>query len=237
MHCCICYGCQGVLVIMLFKQLIEDNWDQFTKIVDNIFLLMMRFICASILHLSLLDETYTAMQCMKFAVNHDYLFYDFKLAFISSFFQTTIVIGVESVNIALICQGQDPLTVVLNFIALAVIAEFDNFLYNSLRNEPMKQLTETEVCSKILVVQHKTSKRCKVHELSTVKDEKGNFRPLKVFFSKRSLSNKIFYIQYKCLRIFMASLYFYFFPFLVIFISIMMPLIYRTNGETGGLPQ
>lgn len=103
MHCCICYGCQGVLVIMLFKQLIEDNWDQFTKIVDNIFLLMMRFICASILHLSLLDETYTAMQCMKFAVNHDYLFYDFKLAFISSFFQTTIVIGVESVNIALIC--------------------------------------------------------------------------------------------------------------------------------------
>jgi len=171
MHCCICFGCQAVLVVMLFKQLINDNWGQFTKIIDNIFLLMMRFICATILHLSLLDETYTAMQCMKFAVNHSYLFYDFKLAFISSFFQTTIVIAVETVNIALICQGNDPLEVVLNFIALAVIAEFDNFLFNSLRNESMKHLTETGVCSKILIIRHTTSKRCKEGELSTVRDE------------------------------------------------------------------
>lgn len=64
---------------------------------------MMRFICASILHLSLINETYIAMQCMKFALNHDYMFYDFRVAFIASFLQTMIVIAVECVNIALIC--------------------------------------------------------------------------------------------------------------------------------------
>ena len=137
---------------MLFQQLITDNFDQFTLLVQNVFLLMMRFICASILHLSLLDETYTSLQNMKFALNHDYMFYDFKVAYISSCFQAFIVISVELVNIALICQAFDPLTVVANFVCLTIIAEFDNFIFNSLRNESMKQLTESEICSKILVV-------------------------------------------------------------------------------------
>jgi hypothetical protein len=85
------------------NQIITEYFDQITTLVDNVFLLIMRFICASILHLALLDETYTAMQCMKFAVNHDYMFYDFRVAYLASFFQTTIVISVELVNIALIC--------------------------------------------------------------------------------------------------------------------------------------
>lgn len=53
-----------------------------------------------------------------------------------------------------------PTDIVYNFIALAVIAEFDDFVYQSLRSESMKKLIEADVTEKILVVRHTTSKKC-----------------------------------------------------------------------------
>ena len=40
----------------------------------------------------------------------------------------------------------------LNFIALAIIAEFDNFVYESLRNESIKKLLAPEVAEEVLVI-------------------------------------------------------------------------------------
>jgi len=63
---------------------------------------------------------------------------------------------------------------VLNFIALAIIAEFDNFVYESLRNESIKKLLAPEVAEEVLVIQRTSSKKCKEDELSQVEDEEGN---------------------------------------------------------------
>lgn len=62
----------------------------------------------------------------------------------------------------------------LNFIALAIIAEFDNFVYESLRNESIKKLLAPEVAEEVLVIQRTSSKKCKEDELSQVEDEEGN---------------------------------------------------------------
>lgn len=75
----------------------------------------------------------------------------------------------ELANIALILTATDPVNCTLNFIALAIIAEFDNFVYEALRNESMKKLLEPDVCAKLLKIMRTTSKKCKPEEMSRVK--------------------------------------------------------------------
>lgn len=118
-----------------------------------------------------------------------------------------------------------PTDIVYNFIALAVIAEFDDFVFQSLRSESMKKLIEPEVTEKVLVVRHTTSKKCKDHELSTVEDENGEFRPLRVRFGSRMCGNKCCYIVYKVQRMFYTSLYFYFIPFTTIILTCIIPIL------------
>ncbi len=55
------------------------------------------------------------------------------------------MLAVELVNIEIILTSLDPVDLVYNFIALAIIAEFDEFVYAALRNEPMKLLTKNEI--------------------------------------------------------------------------------------------
>lgn len=66
-----------------------------------------------------------------------------------------------------ICVAFYPIAIVLNFIAIAVISEFDNHVYASMRNECMRKIIEErEIYEKIFIKHHTTSKRCGVHELS-----------------------------------------------------------------------
>lgn len=189
------------------------------------YILFGRFICGTILHLSLVDEVTKGLQNLKFSLNHPYLFQSYTTACVVTFLQTLSVICVEVVNIEIILTSLTPTDIVYNFIALAVIAEFDDFVYESLRSESMKKLVEAEITEKILVVRHTTSKKCKEWEKSTVEDEHGNLRPLKVSWSDRTCGNKCFYCVYKGLRMFYVSLYFYFIPFSTIILTCIIPII------------
>lgn len=103
--------------------------------------------------------------------------------------QTVIVTSVETVNIIIILTSTDPVNIVYNFIALAVIAEFDDFVYSALRNEPMKILIKSEVTENVLIIRHTTSKKCKEEELSTVMDDDDEeLRRLKIQFKSRNCS-------------------------------------------------
>lgn len=127
-----------------------------------------RFICATILHLSLTEEIYSGMERMKYACNHPYVFHSWQLAFLTAWCQATVVTLVEACNIVVICVAFYPIAIVLNFIAIAVISEFDNYVYASMRNECMKKIIEErEINEKIFIKYHTTSKRCGDHELST----------------------------------------------------------------------
>lgn len=129
-------------------------------------------------------------------------------------------------NIEIILTSLTPTDIVYNFIALAVIAEFDDFVYESLRSESMKKLVEADVTERVLVVKHTTSKKCKEWEKSTVWDEDNQcFRPLKVSWSDRTCGNKCWYCVYKVQRMFYVSLYFYFIPFSTIILTCIIPII------------
>jgi len=59
---------------------------------------------------------------MKYAVNHPYRFCNYRLAFMSGLFQTTSSLGVELANIGVILAANDTLSIVENFIAVAIIS-------------------------------------------------------------------------------------------------------------------
>ena len=184
-----------------------------------------RFICGTILHLSLIDEVCTGLDNMKFCLNHPYLFQSYKQAWLVGFLQSLITIMVEFANIEIILTSVNPVDIVYNFIALAIIAEFDDFVYASLRNECMKKLCEKECTQKVLIVRHTTSKKCQPNEVSTVRDEDGVLRPLRVEWSSREPANRGMYCCYKCMRTFYVSVYFYFMPFTTIMLTCIIPII------------
>ncbi len=51
------------------------------------------------------------------------------MAFMSGFLQTVSCLGVELANIGVLCGADDTISIVFNFIALAIIAEFDNYVF------------------------------------------------------------------------------------------------------------
>jgi hypothetical protein len=130
-------------------------------------------------------------------------------------------------NIGVLCAASDTISIVFNFIALAIIAEFDNYVFDSMKSESFKEMTEKKFCKRIFIIHHTTSKKCKEGELSDVKDENGNYRPLRVTMSSRTTVNKILFCTYKVLRTFFVSLFFYFLPFSAIIISNLTPILYK----------
>lgn len=88
---------------------------------------------------------------------------------------------VEIVNIEIILTSLDPLDIVYNFVALAIIAEFDDFVCSALRNEPLKLLINEEITEKFLVIKHTTSKKCNETESSKIEIEEESTEEAKVY--------------------------------------------------------
>jgi hypothetical protein len=164
---------------------------------------------------------------MKYALNHPYKFVSYNIAFQIGLMQFSSTLLTEITNLIILCGVNDAVNIIFNFTAIAIVAEFDNYVFESMKNEGFKELLEKKFTSKVLIISHTTSKKCKEDELSTVKDEHGEYRPLKVNFKDRETLNKVLFVIYKILRGFYVSFYFYFIPFTVIIISSIVPIMYR----------
>jgi len=58
----------------------------------------------------------------------------------------------------------DVIDMIGNFVALVVIAEFDNYVFCSMKDEPLKKLIEAEFTEKVFLIEHTTSKKCSEDE-------------------------------------------------------------------------
>ena len=96
------------------------------------------------------------------------------------FTQFTMVFFVELMNIMVILTYFEPLNIVSNFVALTIVSEFDKMMYASSGQQALKKLLYEEVCDKIMVIQHTTSKRCKENLMTDVIDEDGMPRPMRI---------------------------------------------------------
>lgn len=218
-----------VLIVMLFHEIRAPSRNQHINLHIILMIILARFICGSILHLSLIDEVTNSLSYMKYALNHPYKFQSYNVAFQVGLMQFTSTLLTEITNLIVLCACNDAVNIIFNFTAIAIVAEFDNFVFESMKNESFKELLEEKFTSKVLIINHTTSKKCKEHELSTEKDEYGELRPLKVNFKDRETLNKVYFVVYKILKGFYVSFYFYFIPFTVILISAIVPILYRYN--------
>jgi hypothetical protein len=187
-----------------------------------------RFICATILHLIMIEVVSDGLEMMKFSLNHYYMFEEYKVAWLGGFLKVISSLAVEFASIGIICAAGDVITIVFNFIALAIINEFDKYVFASLKSETFKELTEREFCKNVFVINHTSSKKCSKNELTDIKDENGNLRPLRVTMESRTFANKCLFVLYKVIRTFYVGLFFYFMPFSAIIISTLFPIVLKS---------
>lgn len=107
---------------------------------------------------------------MKYALNHVWRFENWKIAYLAGLLQASIIMLIEFVNFLAILTSFTVLDVVMNFLALVVISEFDDFFYCSLRDEPLKELLIDPCFCNLLVIERTSSRRATVelveHELT-----------------------------------------------------------------------
>lgn len=92
-----------------------------------------RFICALMLHLQLQDEIKQGLEIMKFANNHHEVFSNWWIPFFLGFLQAQMVALIELVNLINICAQNNIMDVVMNYVALAVVADFDDFIFQAVK--------------------------------------------------------------------------------------------------------
>lgn len=132
-----------IMTIEIFKQGVET----IALYPSNYCVIISRFVCSIVLHMQQQNKLRLGLQKMKFAINHSYKFkpgLGYAVAFISGFMQTTMIMCVEIVNIFSILQYQDTMNVVIIFLALAIVSDFDSFFYEALGDNKDKDLIENE---------------------------------------------------------------------------------------------
>jgi hypothetical protein len=97
---------------------------------------------------------------MKFANNHEYRFENNRIAWLAGCMQMFMIITVEMVNFLSILTSTAILDVVMNFMALAIIADFDDCFYSALGNDPNKLVLSDPAYDDMFIIRRTTSRNC-----------------------------------------------------------------------------
>lgn len=168
----VCFASQIALIAGLFQYYMKpDTISIMFQPVSTIYMLITKFICGLILHLALFEKFSKAVMLMKFAMNHEDVFDSPGAAYTVALLQATVNFSVEVLNIAVILMSEDTSSVVMNFVALAIIAEFDDFIYKGgIKEEDQKAFAcnedENAPIKKILTIRHTTSNQCGDDEIT-----------------------------------------------------------------------
>ena len=107
----------------------ESRDESFNTPPPSIVVVISRFICGLFLHISQEDEAKAAFKMMKYVTNHPWKFANWKFAFFTNFVQIIILILVEGVSIAVLLLQTSVLDVLMNFFALTIITELDDYYF------------------------------------------------------------------------------------------------------------
>lgn len=119
------------------------NNPEFGEFPKDYYIVFARFACGIALHKGVKKELDSGMQNMKFVLNHDYRFGSVGKAFLAGLMQVFSAMLIEVVNLLTILQSNTVIDVVMNFMALAVIIEFDDYFFGALgKNFVKKIITE-----------------------------------------------------------------------------------------------
>ena len=211
---------------MVFKQLLTQcaYYEVFFHPAE-ISTLFVSFVCISIVHLTLIEPATQFLAMAKFANNHPYIFEHPQQAYWLSLLQFVTVMMIEFANIFLLLCTSDTIDLIGNFVAMVIVSEFDGYVYESMKEEPLKKLLDEEFTEETFQVRHTTSRKCSEDEVASCPDDE--VRPLKVLWSARSWQNKAERTLYKIFRAYYVSFYYYFLPFLSMILATFMPVYFQ----------
>jgi hypothetical protein len=141
----LCFLSQCFLLFLIIRQLGGQWLVTIVKYQADATLIIARFVCAAILHWSLIDNFTAGLDKMKYACNHKRDFSDWKGAYIAGQMQANIVLVVELVCLGIIMISETPMDIAGSFASLVIIAEFDVYIYKSQKNEVLKRLLKKEL--------------------------------------------------------------------------------------------
>lgn len=206
-----------------------------------------RFVCGIFLHISQEDEIKAAFKMMKYSINHPWKFEYWFVAFLGGFCQVSILILVEVVCLVLLLVQDDVLDVLMNFISLTIITELDDYLFQTIYENPISDLIkdgEANICGvdcrldQIIKIETTTSSEARIRmegnrngernkplNESDVKEFSNEAPPSYIYISlwSRNWLNLLCRCCYLTLRCFYVSVMFYFSPWLTLFLSYLNP--------------
>ena len=118
----------------------DDNKEAFKTPATNGSIVLTRFLCAIVLHVTLTDEITQGLNMMKYSTNHPWKFDSAHEAYFVGFAQAMIVISVETVNLAVLNTNNTIMDILMNFLALVIISDFDDYFFITVKNDKMAQL-------------------------------------------------------------------------------------------------
>ena len=92
------------------------------------------------LHVTLTDEIKQGLNMMKYSANHPWKFDSYHEAYFVGFAQAMIVLSVEMVNLAVLNTNNTIMDILMNFLALVIISDFDDYFFITVKNDKMAQL-------------------------------------------------------------------------------------------------
>ena len=210
---------------------------------------------------------------MKFANNHPWKFRSWSQAYMIGLCQTIVVITVEVVNLAILNTNQTIMDIIMNFLALVIIADFDDYFFLTVAHEPLSKLIadgelethkegqtinleallktqvtssdgarfrldenmlrpETKKSALNVILEDLTGEDAPPGDKKVEEEEDENeLRPMEGepdyiyidYRTGRTCGNKVARGVYVFLRMFFASIWFYFIPFVSIYLSYAIP--------------
>ena len=130
------------LLYMLFTNFTSSDWDVGSKIIEIpwLKLLICRTILAWYIHLIMNTDNKQGHRMMKYALNHPWKFRASNVAYIIGLIQSIVSVFTEGISIAILLSTRTYIDAVKDFIALVVINDFDNMIFNYLKDENLSKL-------------------------------------------------------------------------------------------------
>ena len=113
---------------------------------DQISTILGRFCCAFIAHITLTSESKQGLSMMKYASNHHWKFKQWWTAYFVGFFQFSVLIACEYVNLIILTVNHSMLDILMNFMAIIVITEFDDHFFLIIQSEALAKLVTDGEC-------------------------------------------------------------------------------------------
>ena len=169
-----------------------------------------------------------------------------------------VVISNEIVNLAVLNTNNTIMDILMNFLALVIISDFDDYFFVTVSSDPMAMLIkdgELEIDEKkgdnkitldeLVKIEVTTSDRAKYRiegnrtdsyidddALEDIEEEYWERKPNYIHFpwSKRRFVNKVARSVYCILKALFACIWFYFIPFSCLYLSYAIPFLF-TDSE------